>query len=87
MNTGIQDAFNLGWKLAQVVQGKTPEALLIATMQSVTRWGGGPYAQAISSCTAYSFAASRYGGCAIRYSGCSCRFRSCNAHSATIFRA
>lgn len=28
MNTGIQDAFNLGWKLAQVVQGKAPEALL-----------------------------------------------------------
>lgn len=28
MNTGIQDAFNLGWKLAQVVQGKAPEELL-----------------------------------------------------------
>lgn len=28
MNTGIQDAFNLGWKLAQVVQGRAPEALL-----------------------------------------------------------
>ncbi len=28
MNTGIQDAFNLGWKLAQVVQGGAPETLL-----------------------------------------------------------
>ena len=28
MNTGIQDAFNLGWKLAQVIQGWSPEALL-----------------------------------------------------------
>ncbi len=28
MNTGIQDAFNLGWKLAQVVQGRAPEVLL-----------------------------------------------------------
>ena len=28
MNTGIQDAFNLGWKLAQVVKGRAPEALL-----------------------------------------------------------
>ncbi len=28
MNTGIQDAFNLGWKLAQVVRGGAPEALL-----------------------------------------------------------
>ena len=28
MNTGIQDAFNLGWKLAQVVHGGAPETLL-----------------------------------------------------------
>lgn len=28
MNTGIQDAFNLGWKLAQVVKGRAPKALL-----------------------------------------------------------
>lgn len=28
MGTGIQDAVNLGWKLAQVVQGTSPEALL-----------------------------------------------------------
>lgn len=28
MNTGIQDAFNLGWKLAHVIQGGAPEALL-----------------------------------------------------------
>ncbi|MDJ0569351.1 MAG: FAD-dependent oxidoreductase [Pleurocapsa sp. MO_192.B19] len=28
MNTGIQDAFNLGWKLAFVIKGKAPEALL-----------------------------------------------------------
>jgi 2-polyprenyl-6-methoxyphenol hydroxylase-like FAD-dependent oxidoreductase len=28
MNTGIQDAFNLAWKLARVVQGKASDALL-----------------------------------------------------------
>jgi len=28
MNTGIQDAVNLGWKLAQVVHGRTHESLL-----------------------------------------------------------
>ena len=28
MNTGIQDAYNLAWKLALVVQGAAPEALL-----------------------------------------------------------
>ncbi len=28
MNTGIGDAINLGWKLAEVVQGRAPDALL-----------------------------------------------------------
>lgn len=28
LNTGIQDAVNLGWKLAQVVEGTSPESLL-----------------------------------------------------------
>jgi 3-(3-hydroxy-phenyl)propionate hydroxylase len=28
LNTGVQDAVNLGWKLAQVVAGTSPEALL-----------------------------------------------------------
>ncbi|MBX4913453.1 FAD-dependent monooxygenase [Rhizobium bangladeshense] len=28
LNTGVQDAVNLGWKLAQVVKGISPEALL-----------------------------------------------------------
>jgi 2-polyprenyl-6-methoxyphenol hydroxylase-like FAD-dependent oxidoreductase len=28
MNTGLQDAFNLGWKLAAVMQGRAPDALL-----------------------------------------------------------
>ena len=28
LNTGVQDAVNLGWKLAQVVQGISPESLL-----------------------------------------------------------
>lgn len=28
MNTGIQDAFNLGWKLSLVLQGKAPASLL-----------------------------------------------------------
>ena len=28
MNTGIQDAYNLGWKLAAVIDGQAPDALL-----------------------------------------------------------
>jgi 3-(3-hydroxy-phenyl)propionate hydroxylase len=28
LNTGVQDAVNLGWKLAQVVHGSSPETLL-----------------------------------------------------------
>jgi 2-polyprenyl-6-methoxyphenol hydroxylase-like FAD-dependent oxidoreductase len=28
LNTGVQDAFNLGWKLAQVVKGISPQSLL-----------------------------------------------------------
>ena len=28
LNTGVQDAMNLGWKLAQVVKGVSPESLL-----------------------------------------------------------
>ena len=28
MNTGIQDAYNLGWKLARVIKGKAPDELL-----------------------------------------------------------
>jgi 3-(3-hydroxy-phenyl)propionate hydroxylase len=28
LNTGVQDAVNLGWKLAQVVKGTSPETLL-----------------------------------------------------------
>lgn len=28
LNTGVQDAVNLGWKLAQVVRGQSPESLL-----------------------------------------------------------
>jgi 2-polyprenyl-6-methoxyphenol hydroxylase-like FAD-dependent oxidoreductase len=28
MNTGTQDAYNLGWKLAAVVQGEAPATLL-----------------------------------------------------------
>ena len=28
INTGLQDAVNLGWKLAQVVQGRSPDSLL-----------------------------------------------------------
>ena len=28
LNIGVQDAVNLGWKLAQVVKGKSPESLL-----------------------------------------------------------
>ena len=28
LNTGVQDAVNLGWKLAQVINGTAPENLL-----------------------------------------------------------
>ena len=28
LNIGVQDAVNLGWKLAQVVNGTSPESLL-----------------------------------------------------------
>jgi 3-(3-hydroxy-phenyl)propionate hydroxylase len=28
LNTGVQDAVNLGWKLAQVVNGTSPESFL-----------------------------------------------------------
>ena len=28
LQTGVQDAVNLGWKLAQVVKGTSPESLL-----------------------------------------------------------
>jgi hypothetical protein len=28
LNVGVQDAVNLGWKLAQVVHGTSPERLL-----------------------------------------------------------
>jgi 3-(3-hydroxy-phenyl)propionate hydroxylase len=30
LNTGVQDAMNLGWKLAQVVKRTSPENLLAA---------------------------------------------------------
>ena len=31
MNTGLQDAFNLGWKLAYTIQGKTTDYELLQT--------------------------------------------------------
>ncbi|MFJ3505370.1 MULTISPECIES: FAD-dependent monooxygenase [unclassified Streptomyces] len=31
MNTGLQDAANLSWKLAMAVRGRTPEGLLVIT--------------------------------------------------------
>jgi len=37
LNIGVQDAVNLGWKLAQVVRRTSPESLLIRTMPSATR--------------------------------------------------
>ncbi|MGW0630232.1 FAD-dependent oxidoreductase [Streptomyces sp. NPDC002758] len=53
MNTGVQDAFNLGWKLAAVVQGRAsarlldsyeaerrPIALALAERNQRTYWGG-----------------------------------------------
>jgi 2-polyprenyl-6-methoxyphenol hydroxylase-like FAD-dependent oxidoreductase len=46
MNTGIQDAYNLGWKLALVAAGRAPEALL-DTYQRERR----PIAEALLSST------------------------------------
>jgi 2-polyprenyl-6-methoxyphenol hydroxylase-like FAD-dependent oxidoreductase len=37
LNTGVQDAVNLGWKLAQVVNRTAPEACWIPTTPSATR--------------------------------------------------
>jgi 2-polyprenyl-6-methoxyphenol hydroxylase-like FAD-dependent oxidoreductase len=37
LNTGVQDAVNLGWKLAQVVNGHPQKASWIRTMPSATR--------------------------------------------------
>ena len=37
LNTGVQDAANLGWKLAQVVKGSRRNACWIPTMASATR--------------------------------------------------
>jgi hypothetical protein len=48
LNIGVQDAVNLGWKLAQVVNETSPESLLDTYMPSgtlslpaycATRWG------------------------------------------------
>ena len=47
LNTGVQDAVNLGWKLAQVVKGVSPDSLLdtyhderhlVAPASCATRW-------------------------------------------------
>ena len=37
MNTGIQDAFNLAWKLALVVRGRAPAQLLASITSSGNR--------------------------------------------------
>ena len=37
LSLGVQDAVNLGWKLAQVVDGTTPESLLDTYHASATR--------------------------------------------------
>ena len=39
LNTGVQDAVNLGWKLAQVVKGQRRKASWIPTTPSATRRG------------------------------------------------
>ena len=38
LNLGIQDAFNLGWKLAAEVNGWAPEGLLDSTRPNGARW-------------------------------------------------
>ena len=40
MNTGLQDAYNLAWKLALVVKGKAGEALLGSYEENASRWPG-----------------------------------------------
>ena len=37
MNLGLGDAMNLGWKLASVIKGWTPEDLLDTRPRSATR--------------------------------------------------
>jgi 2-polyprenyl-6-methoxyphenol hydroxylase-like FAD-dependent oxidoreductase len=41
LNTGMQDAVNLGWKLAQVIKGVSPDTLLDTYHADVTRWPRG----------------------------------------------
>ena len=52
-NSGVQDADNLGWKLAAVIQGRAPEALLTPTRASArprpTRTSATPRAPPTSS--------------------------------------
>jgi rifampicin monooxygenase len=38
LNLGIQDAFNLGWKLTAEVNGGAPEGCWTATTPNATRW-------------------------------------------------
>lgn len=38
LNLGVQDAFNLGWKLAAAVDGWAPEGCWTATTRNGTRW-------------------------------------------------
>ena len=40
MNTGIQDAYNLAWKLGLVVRGASPEALLDSYSTRASAGGG-----------------------------------------------
>jgi 2-polyprenyl-6-methoxyphenol hydroxylase-like FAD-dependent oxidoreductase len=42
LNVGIQDAVNLGWKLAAVVRGRHPTPSWTPTSRSGTRWAPTP---------------------------------------------
>ena len=52
MNTGLQDAANLGWKLAAVVKGEASAAKLLPTYEAERR----PVAQWVLSTTDKTFA-------------------------------
>jgi 2-polyprenyl-6-methoxyphenol hydroxylase-like FAD-dependent oxidoreductase len=69
MNTGLQDAANLGWKLAAVVRGQAPESLLDSYQDErhpvgklVLRLSGGLIRMALAQSTALRAVRSMVGG-------------------------
>ncbi len=73
MNTGIQDAFNLGWKLAMVLRGRAPEALLDGYHAGAIRWGSGSSGSPIVSSPSPAREIAWCWRCATRWRRCSSR--------------